>query len=113
MAVKVLSNGALENSEQHVTVLVYERRKYSRVDWDFFRLPEENDAYLKLHADELMDAVRKIYLDYANDRSEFNGNGLVGQMENMQADQARQAAIAISALFDLYVCKRESSGRLS
>ncbi len=107
MAVKFFSNGIWKNSESHVTVAVFERRKYARVDWDFFRLPEENDQFFKDHADELMKAVKQIYIEFANEKSVFDGDGLAGQMESMMIDSAHLAAEKISALFDHYVLLRK------
>ncbi|KTB99750.1 hypothetical protein [Pseudomonas syringae] len=106
MAVKSVTNRDQSFANSDVTVLIYERNKDARVDWDYFRLPEVNDQFLKDHAPELMEIVQGCYFSCAQKKSEFQGNGLVGHIDGILLDDARRVAQEISDMFDAYVQKR-------
>ncbi|WXL27724.1 hypothetical protein WG219_09850 [Ectopseudomonas mendocina] len=91
-----------------VAVAIFKRRKYALVDWDYFRMPEENDPFLKDHAQELWSAIVLIHHEFANKKSMLDGSGLVGRMDNLLIDSADLAASKISTLFDHYVSVRNA-----
>lgn len=106
MSVQVLSRGAKAPISPATTVVVRERNKFARVDWDFFRLPEENDAHFRSIKALLMKSVESIYLSFSSSKSSFYGNGLVGHMDGLTFEEASMAADQIAALFEQH---RQSS----
>ena len=109
MVARTVKRGEETFDTEGVTVKIYERAKYARIDWDFFRLPEENDDFFRDSAQELSDAVKDIYLRVAKKQSEFYGNGLTGYMDWLHIDDARQAAGEVSDLFDRFALLRQQS----
>lgn len=106
MSVKVIQRGSTEIVGNDVTVFVFERNKYARVDWDFFRLPEENDDFFRENAKEMSEISMQIYLSVATKKSEYNGNGLVGHMDYLPIESAHATASALSNLFEDFVNRR-------
>lgn len=92
-----------------VTVVIFERTKFARVDWDYFRLPEENDSFFKEHEAEITKEVQQIYLRVERKGSECQGTGIVGHFDNVLKEDARVAADRISAVFDDFVRRRVAS----
>jgi hypothetical protein len=109
VTVKTIKRGAELEGEVHVTVRVYERNKYARIDWDFFGLPEENDDYFKENEKEISEMVKEIYFSVAIKTSEFYGNGLTGYMDGVPIEVAHRAAGEVSDLFDRYARRRAQS----
>lgn len=102
MSVKVIRIGETANQET-ATILVFERTKLAKIDWDFFRFHEANDEYFRDNAERLTREVLDIYRSYATPKSSFAGDGLVGHMEDMPIATAQHVGWMLSNLFDHFV----------
>jgi len=102
MTVRVIKNGRSQTREP-ATVLVFHRSRISLIDWDFFRFPEENDQRFRENEAMLTERILGIYKGIATNRSTFNGNGLVGQIDGIPTELAEHIANKISMVLEEFV----------
>ena len=83
-----------------VSVQVFPRKKYARVEWDFISVPVEREADLRAQKEHLLDSFKRIFSQHASSNSIFDGSELVGHMDGLLIEHARVAADQISNLFE-------------
>jgi len=84
--------------KQIPNVIVLNRSKYSRVEWDYISIDPNLDKTLFANEEVIMSKIEDIFHKYANPTSKYQVNAAVGYFDNLLPDTARRAAQEIYAV---------------